>query len=68
MAKKYHDGAMAKQNKTEPGNVPQKWINEEFPMCDYIYSDYDDTMKGIDENIDNTVNKARRQMLKGKKY
>lgn len=66
--KKYHDGAMIHQSKTTPGNVPQEWMNKEFPMCDYIYSDYNDTIVGIDENIDGTVRNAKRQMLKGKKY
>lgn len=68
MAKKYHNGAMISQNKTSPGNVPEQWINKEYPSNEFISCDYEDTIVGIDRNIDKTVQNAKRQELKGKKY
>jgi hypothetical protein len=40
--------------------LPDEVIRKDYPKCDYMTSDYNDTMEGIDANKDKTVSKAKK--------
>jgi hypothetical protein len=69
MARKYHEGKhmMLKEDKSKPSNLPQEYMNKEYPMCDYLDTEYDDSIYGIDRQKDSDVRGAKSQMAR-KKY
>ena len=50
---------MISEDHSAPANLPQEVKHEYYPKCDYVDSYVlDDTIKGIDENISNSVKKV----------
>lgn len=50
---------MISEDKSAPANLPQEVKHEYYPKRDYVNNYYlDDTMKGIDDNSDNSVRKV----------
>lgn len=41
-------------------NMPQEVMMKEYPKCDYVRSDLDDTMTNIDMVKDKSVKKAKK--------
>ncbi len=49
---------MLHEDHSAPANLPQHVVHKYYPECDYVDNYYlDDTYKGIDENIDDSVEK-----------
>lgn len=49
---------MLSEDHSAPANLPQHVVHKYYPKCDYVDNYYlDDTYKGIDENIDDSVRK-----------
>lgn len=49
---------MISEDHSAPANLPQEVIHKNYPECSYINNYYlDDSSKGIDENIDDSVRK-----------
>ena len=46
--------------KTGRAGLPEQVIQKDFPKCNHISSDLDDTMTGIDEAVDRSVSKAKK--------
>lgn len=63
MAKKKYYG-MLDQNKSKPSNLPTEVIMKEYGSLDYISSDVDDTMSGMDALANSAVSKAKKQLAK----
>lgn len=40
--------------------LPSEVIMKEIPRCEYVTSEYDDTMEGIDSNKDKSVSKIKK--------
>lgn len=70
MAKKYYGnskGGMLQEDKSKPYNCPTEVKMADYPKVDYLSSDIDDTMYGMDEQMNNAVRSARKFAAK-KKY
>jgi len=49
---------MLSEDHSAPANLPQHVIQKEYPPCNYVDNYYlDDTSRGIDDNIDDSVRK-----------
>ena len=49
---------MLHEDHSAPANLPQEVVNKYYPPCDYVDNYYlDDTSKGIEDNIDDSVRK-----------
>lgn len=67
-SKKYSARAgMIQEDKSAPSNLPREVIMREYPKVDYLYQPIDDTMEGIDRQMDSSVRGVRKQ-LANKKY
>lgn len=52
---------MISEDHSAPANLPQEVIHKFYPKCEYVDSYYlDDTRRGIDDNIDDSVRKVER--------
>ncbi len=50
---------MISEDHTAPSNLPQEVIHKYYPRCEYVDNYYlDDTIKGIDENTDDSIEKV----------
>lgn len=66
---KMHNGraGMLHEDKSAPSSCPREVMMTEYPAVDYLYQPIDDTMYGIDHQMDTSVKDVRRHMAK-KKY
>ena len=58
---KMHSGymGMLSEDHSAPANLPQQVVHKYYPKCDYVDGYYlDDTIKGIDKNIDDSIEKV----------
>ena len=55
------------EDKSAPSNCPMQVVMQEYPRTGYLKSDYNDTLYGIDDTIENAVDTARRYVAR-KKY
>lgn len=46
--------------------LPDEVIRTNFPKCDYMTSEYDDTMEGIDASKDKAVKKIKKHAAPSK--
>jgi hypothetical protein len=60
-------GGMIHEDHSAPSNLPQGYMNTEYPMYDYINAPVPDNMAGIDHQINNAIYTAKSQLSK-KKY
>jgi len=52
---------MISEDRSAPSNLPQEIKHEYYPPCDYVDTYHlDDTIKGIDENISNSIRKVEK--------
>lgn len=58
---------MLHEDKSAPSNCPREVIMKEYPKVDYLYQPIDDTMEGIDRQMNAGVGGVRKQ-LASKKY
>lgn len=66
--KKYSNkGGMLHEDKSAPSNCPREVIMKEYPKVDYLYQPIDDTIEGIDRQMNSGVSGVRKQ-LASKKY
>lgn len=49
-------------DKTSVANMPQEVHQQEFPKCDYIHSDLDDSIEGIDQVVEHSKGKAKKTL------
>ncbi len=50
---------MISEDHGAPSNLPQQVVHTYYPKCNYVDNYYlDDTIKGIDDNIDDSVEKV----------
>lgn len=65
---KHHARAgMIYEDKNAPSNLPREVIMEEYPKVNYIYQPIDDTMYGVDHQMESIATGVQRQLAK-KKY
>lgn len=58
----YADSMMIREDRTKIANLPQEVIMKEYPKTDVLRTPYlDDTIRGIDAQIDQDVMDAKRQ-------
>ena len=65
--KKYREAnfsGMISENKSAQANMPQDVVMKDYPKCSYMEYDLDDTIRGIDDQIDNSVSTARKHKSK----
>lgn len=56
MARKdYEFSGMIKEDHKEVANLPQEVIMKFYPKCEYMEYEYDDTIRRVDETIDDSV-------------
>ncbi len=68
MKKKYSGrSGMIQEDKSAPSNLPREVIMKEYPKVDYLYQPIDDTIEGIDRQMNSSVMGVRKQ-LANKKY
>lgn len=76
MAKRYHNSkkmmekrvpATVKNDYSQFANLPTQVIMEDYPSCGYMDQMLDDSIIGIDRQMEGDVNTARKQMSR-KKY
>ena len=49
---------MIHEDPYQPANLPQQVIHKDYPACDYMDKyELDDTIRGMDENISDSINK-----------
>lgn len=65
--KKNGRAGMLYEDKSAPSNCPREVIMKEYPKVDYLYQPIDDTMYGIDHQMNSGVRGVRKQ-LANKKY
>jgi hypothetical protein len=46
---------MLKEDPREVANLPQEVIMKSYPKCEYMEYEYDDTIRRVDETIDDSV-------------
>lgn len=52
---------MISEDHSAPANLPQGVVHKYYPKCKYMDGHYlDDTIRGVDDNIDDSVSKADR--------
>lgn len=61
LAQEREDGAMLKEDRSAIANMPQNAIIREYPRPDYESYDLDDTIRGVDEQIDKDVRGGKRK-------
>lgn len=61
-----HNG-MIQEDYSAPSNLPQHVVMNEYPKVDYLYQPIDDTIYGIDHQMNSGVHGVRKQ-LASKKY
>lgn len=50
---------MLSEDHSAPANLPQEVVHKYYPKCEYMDRyELDDTIEGVDENIDETVRKV----------
>lgn len=67
---RYHDHAdrldsgymgMLSEDHSAPANLPQHVVHEYYEKCDYLdMHELDDTARGIDDDIDNSIERIER--------
>ena len=50
---------MISEDHSAPANLPQQVVHSYYPPCEYIDNSYlDDTIKGVDETLDDNIKKV----------
>lgn len=57
----YEDSTMIREDPRAPANLPQEVVHRNYPKTAYGYGgNLDDTIRGVDDQIDDDVEEARR--------
>lgn len=55
-------GAMIREDRSKPSNLPQEVMMKEYPPVDYFNSYIDDSIYGIDNQMQNGVSGLKKQV------
>ncbi len=67
MAKKKYYGGTINEDSSKHANLPTEVVISSYPTNESVSQDYNDTISGIDSNINQTVRGIRKQKS-NKKY